>query len=155
MINLIYPFPGLSPEVFITPEYDLLVGSTFSCIFEDNRQVRSIRACSPPRLPVLQRQHVAKAYAGAADAGAAGNSAATNQPPRLMQPLPSSSVYSVPLLRWSPGGVLLEQLLPRLLECLQRAAVVCCAGRELLPGRLAAGSSGFCNQLDHLVRWCQ
>ena len=73
---------------------------------------------------MLQRQHVAKAYAGAADAGAAGNSAATNQPPRLMQPLSSSSVYSMPLLRWSPGGVLLEQLLPRLLECLQRAAVV-------------------------------
>ena len=119
MINLIYPFPGLSPEVFITPEYDLLVGSTFSCIFEDNRQVRSIRACSPPRLPVLQRQQVAKAYAGAA-----GNSAATHQPQRLMQPLPSSSVYSVPLLCWSPGGVLFEQLLPRLLECLQCAAVV-------------------------------
>ena len=66
MINLIYPFPGLSPEVFITPEYYLLVGSTFSCIFEDNRQVRSIRACSPPRLPVLHHQHVTKAYAGAA-----------------------------------------------------------------------------------------
>ena len=30
------------------------IGSTFSCIFEDNRQVRSIRACSPSRLPVLQ-----------------------------------------------------------------------------------------------------
>ena len=73
---------------------------------------------------MLQRQHVAKAYAGAADAGAAGNSAATNQPQRLMQPLPSSSVYSVPLLCWSPGGVLLEQLLPRLLECPQRASVV-------------------------------
>ena len=65
---------------------------------------------------------MAKAYAGAA--GAAGNSAATHKPQRLMQPLPSSSVYGVPLLCWSPGGVLLEQLLSRLLECLQRAAVV-------------------------------
>ena len=132
MMNLIYPFPGLSivsPEVFITPEYDLLVGSTFSCIFEDNRQVRSIRACSPPRLPVLQRQHVAKAFAGAA-----GNSAATHQPQRLMQPLPSSSVYSVPRR---------------------------CAGRELLPvtrTAWAAGSSGSCGQLlvllAPLITWC-
>ena len=102
---------------------------------------------------------MAKAYAGAA--GAAGNSAATHKPQRLMQmqSLPSSGVYGVPLLCWLPGGVLLEQLLPRLLECLQRAAVVlvawrgavqaspaatarvstvccCCADRELLPGRL-------------------
>ena len=35
-----------------------------------------------------------------------------------------SSVYSVPPLCWSPGGVLFEQLLPRLPECLQCAAVV-------------------------------
>ena len=92
-----------------------------------------------------------------------------------MQPLPSSSVYGVPLLCWSPGGVLLGQLLSRVLECLQRASVVlvawrdavraapaatgrvsttccCCAGRELLPGLLEQLARA--DPATKLITWC-
>ena len=159
MINLIYPFPGLSPEVFINPEYDLLVGSTFSCIFEDNRQIRSIwasvcRASRCSRVSTWQKLMLGLPMPGllgillqpTSPSGSCSHCPArVSTACRCCAGRPEgccwssscrdcSSVYSVPPLCWSPGGVLFERLPAATARV--STACCCCADRELLPGLL-------------------
>ena len=159
------------------------IGSTFSCIFEDNRQVRSIRASVRRASRCSSVSTWQKLMLGLPMPGLLGILLQPTSPRGSCSHCPArvstacrccagrpegccwssscrdcSSVYSGAPLCWSPGGVLFEHLLPRLLECLQRAAVV------LIVSSYQDGLSSWLERIlrptvspsrDHLVHWCQ